>query len=158
MGRKARVDRNNKVKAEQMKSVSMMKQEKKQIMKEILKFENSEMKRNRQRKEEVKRQEEEAKAKRERENLEREKKVREAYERKAAQEAAEAKRAEKLVKALEKKEKEWIAKLKDAQMIQESAFGYLEGALTRDSAQAGIDEIRQSLDRPSFKATMGSRR
>ena len=49
--RKARVDRNTKAKAEQMRSVSMMKQEKLHIMKEIVKFENSEMKRNRERKE-----------------------------------------------------------------------------------------------------------
>lgn len=91
------------------------------------------------------RKEQEAKLRREREIAERERVMREAYEKKAANEAAEAKRAEKLVKALEKKEREWINKLKEAQMVQENAFGYLENALTRESAGQAIDEIKKSI-------------
>jgi hypothetical protein len=36
------------------------------------------------------------------------------------------------VKALEKKEKQWMAKLQQAQIVQESAFEYLEEALTKN--------------------------
>ena len=131
---------------------------KKTILKEIIRFENSELKKNQERRGEVKRQEEMAKLRREKENQEKEKKVREAYEKKAANEAAEAKRAEKLVKALERKEREWIAKLKEAQMVQESAFGYLETALTRETASAGIDDIKRSVDKMSVSSANKAKR
>ena len=156
--RKARVDRNNKQREANMNKVSQMKEEKKSILKEIIRFENSELKRNQERRGEVKRQEELAKFKREKEHQEKERRVREAYEKKAANEAAEAKRAEKLVKALEKKEREWIAKLKEAQMVQESAFGYLETALTRETASAGIDDIKKSVDKMSVSSANKSKR
>ena len=156
--RKARADRNYKQKEANMNKVSKMKEEKKTILKEIIRFENSELKKNQERRGEVKRQEEMAKLRREKENQEKEKKVREAYEKKAANEAAEAKRAEKLVKALERKEREWIAKLKEAQMVQESAFGYLETALTRETASAGIDDIKKSVDKMSVSSANKTKR
>ena len=156
--RRARADRNNKAKEANMSKVTKMKEEKKSILKEIIRFENSELKKNQDRRGEVKRQEELAKLRREKQKQDEERKVREAYEMKAANEAAEAKRAEKLVKALEKKEREWIAKLKEAQMVQENAFGYLETALTRETASAGIEDIRKQVDKVSVSSTSKTKR
>jgi hypothetical protein len=142
--RKARLDRNIKLKEKHKMDIGKLREEKKSILREIVKSESDEYRRNQEKREEVRRQLMEAKLKREAEQAERERKTREFYERKAANEAMEAKRAEKLVKALEKKEREWIAKLKETQVVQESAFGLLETALTRESASAGLEQIKES--------------
>lgn len=148
--RKARLDRTVKMKEKHKMDVDKLRAEKKIILREIVKSESDEFRRNQEKREEVRRQLNEAKAKREAELAEKERKTREFYERKAANEAAEAKRAEKLVKALEKKEREWIAKLKETQVVQESAFGLLETALTRESASAGLEQIRESTKQLSI--------
>ena len=142
--RKARLDRNIKLKEKHKMDIGKLREEKKSILREIVKSESDEYRRNQEKREEVRRQLMEAKLRREAEQAERERKTREFYERKAANEAMEAKRAEKLVKALEKKEREWIAKLKETQVVQESAFGLLETALTRESASAGLEQIKES--------------
>ena len=103
--RKYRADRMKKLRDHQMEGVIKLKEQKKTILKEIITFESTEMRKNQQRREDVRRKEEEARLKKEIDLAEKEKKAREYYERKAANEAAEAKRAEKLVRALEKKEK-----------------------------------------------------
>lgn len=99
------MDRQTKLKEKQKDGVITMKEEKKAILREIIQYENSSIRKNQERREEVRRREEEARIKREIDLAEKERKSHEYYERKASNEAAEAKRAEKLVKALEKKEK-----------------------------------------------------
>ena len=100
---------------------------------EILKMKAADVKRKKQMRVEIRRQEEEARVKREEEKRMHDQKIKEYYEQKAKQEEAEALRAEKLVKKLEKKERDWVEKLRAAQQIQESAFMDLESALVHRS-------------------------
>jgi hypothetical protein len=105
--------------------------QKKQLTKFMIKEQEKELRLKQKKRDEVKRIQEAAKAKREKERKEKERRTREIYEKKAQAEEEEARKAEKLVKELERKEREWISKLKDAQNIQEYAYEELETALTK---------------------------
>lgn len=105
--------------------------QKKQLTKFMIKEQEKELRLKQKKRDEVKRLQEAAKAKREKERREKERRTREIYEKKAAAEEKEANKAEKLVKELERKEREWIAKLKEAQDVQEYAYEKLESALSK---------------------------
>jgi hypothetical protein len=130
--RKQRMHQLESIYYKRREDVTEMQQERKQITKAMLKEQERELRMKQKKAEEVRRREEEFRLKKEMEKREQERRIREENERKAAAEEAEAKKAEKLVKALEKKEREWMMKLKDAQVVQESAFEQLETALQTD--------------------------
>ena len=130
--RKQRMHQLESIYYKRREDVTEMQQERKQITKAMLKDQERDLRLKQKKAEDVRRREEEFRLKKEMERREQERRIREENERKAAAEEAEAKKAEKLVKALEKKEREWMLKLKDAQIVQESAFEQLETALQTD--------------------------
>eukprot|EP00601_Ochromonadales_sp_CCMP2298_P033245 CAMPEP_0173360856 /NCGR_PEP_ID=MMETSP1144-20121109/20846_1 /TAXON_ID=483371 /ORGANISM="non described non described, Strain CCMP2298" /LENGTH=237 /DNA_ID=CAMNT_0014310309 /DNA_START=110 /DNA_END=819 /DNA_ORIENTATION=+ len=138
-------EESKRVRAHRMESLQQKKKgevvdmlmEKKYLTQMMIHEQEKEIQMKQKRRMEVKRMEDEARAKKEQERVEREAKTKEYYGQKLVEEAAEAKRAEKLVRELERKEREWIARLRSAQEVQSSAFEQLETALHRDGGVRG---------------------
>lgn len=135
--KRARQHRIETMQAKKKGGVIDMLMEKKYLTQMMIHEQEKEIQMKQKRRMEIKRMEEEARARKEQERIEKEQKVKEFFQQKLAEEAAEAKRAEKLVRELERKEKEWIAKLRNAQVVQEDAFDQLETALHKDGVDGG---------------------